>query len=183
MLHTFPKVTIIIVLYNGIKWLKNLFESIDKIDYPNFEIICIDNNSQDDSVNFIISNYPKVILIKNYTNMGFAAANNIAVNYAAGKYIFFLNSDTIVEYNILNELVEMYEKDDTIGILSCYTMDYNKNSFLQNGIGLDVFGYPIETNNIFYAEGSALMIKKDIFNYVGRFDSKYFMFHEDIDLA
>jgi len=178
-----PKVSIVVVNYKGINFLKDFFISLKEIDYQNFEIILVDNASGDGSIEYVRKNYPTVKVINNNKNLGFVIANNKATKIARGKYLFFLNNDTKVDPQVISELINEMEKDPEIGICGCKMMSYDEKRYFHVGIGLDIFGYPIVKDKIFYIEGSALMIRKELFNNVDGFDSAYFMFHEDIDLA
>lgn len=176
-------VSIIIVNYNGSRFLSACFSSLEKIDYPNYEIIFVDNASHDESVEFVKEHYPRVKILKNKENLGFAQANNQACSEARGEYLFFLNNDTKVDSKILSCLVKKMEDDESIGICGCRIMSYDGRVHFHTGIGIDIFGYPVNKGEVFYAEGSALMIRNSLFHKLGGFDEKYFMFHEDIDLA
>jgi len=91
-----PTTSIVIVNYNGIKYLKNCFESLLKQNYPknNIEILMVDNCSIDDSTEFTKKKYPSVKIIKNDEN-NYCKANNLGFKESKGKYIIFLNNDTI----------------------------------------------------------------------------------------
>ncbi len=188
-------VSIIVVNFNGKKFLKSFFASLKKLNYSNWELIFVDNASADDSVKFIKelkslrtekNNRISIKLIENKENLGFALANNRAAEMAKGKYLFFLNNDTKIGSKALSELVNKMEKDQNLAICGCKMMSYGGQRHFHTGIGVDIFGYPLIWNvwkKIFYIEGSALMIRKELFKKIGGFDPKYFMFHEDIDLA
>lgn len=178
-----PLVSIIIVNRNGMRFLKECFDSLEKIDYPNYEVLFVDNSSTDGSTDFIRRHYPSAKIIENKQNLGFAIANNKAARIARGEYLFFLNNDTKVDPEILSRLVERMERNHTIGICASRIMSYDGKNHFHTGIGIDIYGYPRAGSKIFYAEGSSLMIRKALFHELGSFDSKYFMFHEDIDLA
>ncbi len=178
-----PLVSIIIVNYNGRRFLKECFNSLKNISYPNYEILFVDNASTDGSIAFIKQNYPQTKIIRNRKNLGFTIANNNASYMAKGKYLFFLNNDTKVDPKVLSRSVEKMEEDPTVGICACKIMTYDGKSQFHAGTGLDIYGYPVVGRKIFYAEGSSLMIRKVLFHRLGGFDPKYFMFHEDIDLA
>jgi len=178
-----PLVSIIIVNYNGMRFLRECFDSLAKIDYPNYEILFVDNASTDGSMRFISQNYPSAKIIANKENLGFATANSDASYVARGKYLFFLNNDTRVEPQIISRLVERMEVDPTIGICACKIMSYNGKTHFHTGLGIDIYGYPITKGDIFYSEGSSLMMRKALFHELGGFDGKYLFFHEDIDLA
>ena len=102
---SFPKVSVIIVNYNGKALLEKCLESLAKVNYENFEIILVDNNSTDGTVEFVTKTYPSIIIIKLDSNRGFAEPNNIGAKIASGKYLLFLNNDTIVTPNFISEMV------------------------------------------------------------------------------
>ncbi len=88
------------------------------MNFDNFEIIFVDNNSQDKSVEFVKKNYPKVRIIRNQKDLGFTGANNIGISQSRGKYIALLNIDTVVDKNWLKELVTVIEGSENIGIVA-----------------------------------------------------------------
>ncbi|PJE68831.1 hypothetical protein COU96_02900 [Candidatus Shapirobacteria bacterium CG10_big_fil_rev_8_21_14_0_10_38_14] len=182
-----PKISLITVNFNGKRFLKNFFASLDKLTYPNWELIFVDNNSTDDSVGLIKElKDSRIKLIENRKNLGFALANNQAAEIARGKYLFFVNNDTKIESRVLSKLVKEMEENQNLAICGCKMMNYSGQKHFHTGIGVDIFGYPIFWDiwkKIFYIEGSALMIRSEIFRKLGGFDPEYFMFHEDIDLA
>ncbi|MGH7203443.1 MAG: glycosyltransferase family 2 protein, partial [Candidatus Levyibacteriota bacterium] len=109
------KVSIIIINWNGLNYLQECLPSLQKQDYPNTEIIVVDNASSDESVSYLKKNFPKVRIVLNDKNYGFAEANNIGYKYITGDYVLFLNNDTKVTRNFLSILVKKLEKDETIG--------------------------------------------------------------------
>lgn len=124
-------VSIIIVNYNTKELLMNCISSIYQFtQHINFEIIVSDNGSTDGSIEMLETNFPQVILIKNNVNLGFGAANNRALSYATGKYIFYLNSDTILLNNAIKIFYDYWEtcpQKDTLGALGCNLLDQNMN--------------------------------------------------------
>jgi len=112
-------VSIIIVNYNGKHLLKECLTSVFSIDYPKdkYEVIVVDNDSQDDSVNYIKKNFPKVKIIESIKNLGFTGGNNLGIKRAKGEYYVFLNSDTRVDENWLKELV-ITAQDKNVGAVS-----------------------------------------------------------------
>lgn len=178
-----PKVSIITVNFNGIRFLKYFFESINNLHYDNIELIFVDNASTDGSIDYVRQNWADVKVIDSKINLGFCIANNIAAEIASGEYLFFLNNDTRVHPDAISELVKKMSENSILGICGCKMMSYNGGMVFHSGIGADIFGFPVACGKTFYAEGSALMIKKQLFSAAGGFDPDYFMFHEDIDLA
>lgn len=115
-----PSISIIIVNYNGVYLLRDCLSSVYKSNYPKnkYEVIVVDNNSQDGSCSFIRKNFPKVKLVRQKSNTGFATGNNIGYKHASGKYIVLLNNDTKVDPNWLSELAIVATQDSKVGIVA-----------------------------------------------------------------
>ncbi|MCV0399624.1 MAG: glycosyltransferase family 2 protein [Nitrosarchaeum sp.] len=184
-----PLVSVIIINYNGRDLLKNCFESLSKIMYPNVEIILIDNNSSDGSVAFTKENFPKIIVHKLDDNKGFAEPNNIGASLATGKYLLFLNNDTTVTENFITELVDVIENDETIGICQSLLLKPD-GSIDSSGDFIDDLGvvYNSKTQvdtirEISSARGASMLIRKTLFDELGGFDEKFFVSFEDVDLG
>lgn len=127
----YPKVSIIILNYNGVNDTIECIESLKKITYPNYEIIVVDNNSVGDDVNILKEKFNHIHVIANDKNYGFAEGNNIGIRYAIEnsnpKYVFLLNNDTIATAkDFLEELVKVAESDDIISAVC--TLPYNYNA-------------------------------------------------------
>ncbi len=105
-----PLVSIIIPHWNGIDVITECLESLQRATYPNLEIIVVDNNSTDDSVNYIRKTFPKVVIFENGLNEGYAGGCNRGSEIAKGEYLLFLNNDTIHEPNWIEPLVQLLEK-------------------------------------------------------------------------
>src|SRR3989337_3731980 len=99
-------VSIIIIKWNGLRFLEKSIASLFAQTYRNFEIIIVDNGSTDGSVKFIKDNYRHVLLLENKSNLGFAVANNQGIRVAKGRYIVFLNNDTEADKDWLRNLVK-----------------------------------------------------------------------------
>ncbi len=192
-----PLVSVIVLNYNGQKHLKECFDSLYELNYNNVELILVDNNSKDNSVEFVKNNYNRVKIIQLKYNYGFAKANNIAATQAKGKYIVLLNNDTYVDINWLTELVKVAESSYKIGIVGSKIYYYdNKKLISYAGSSCDKYG---KSNHIgenktdhrifntdrktFYACGACLLIKRELYQKIGLFDSLYFIYNEDLDLC
>lgn len=178
-------ISIITACYNSAKFLEDYLESIVSSNLfrsGKVEINLYDGGSKDDSVR-IINKYKNLysnIQLFSGGNIGFAAANNFLVSKSKGEFLFILNPDTKLEIHCLDFLKHNTEKN---GIMIPAQRLFD-SSFLSNGVGMDIFGYPCDASkNFFYADGAAIFVKKDIFNKLGGFDADYFMFQEDVDFS
>ena len=184
-----PKISVIIVNYNGKKLLEKCLESLFKTDYNNFEVILVDNNSTDGSMEFVTKNYPKIIVIKLDSNKGFAEPNNIGAKIAKGEYLLFLNNDTVTTTNFISEMVKVLEKDEKIAICQSLLLKPDGN-IDSSGDFIDKMGIVYnsktktdEIKEISSARGACMLIRKKIFDKLGGFDEKFFFSFEDVDLG
>ena len=118
------KLSIIIVNWNGVTYLKSCLISIFDQSYNNFKVILVDNGSTDNSVDFVTHNFPAVKIIALDSNSGFVRGNNIGIKYALEKnnseYVLLLNNDTqMIRKDFLEKLIEVADNDKKIGILGC----------------------------------------------------------------
>lgn len=192
-----PLVSIILSNFNGLYHLGECFDSIFQLKYKNFEVIFIDNNSQDRSVDFVRERYPNVKIIENKEDYGFSGANNIAIRHAKGKYIAFLNIDTVVDPNWLNKLVKVVEKSNDIGITVSKMYYYDKKELINYAggccdkylkvkhIGDKKSDHRILNiqQEVFFACGAAMLIKRELYNMIGLFDPLYYGYCEDLDFS
>ena len=184
-----PLVSIIIINYNGKSYLEKCLESIKKIKYDNLEIIVVDNNSTDGTMEFLAQNYPSIITLKLDKNYGFAKPNNMAAKIAKGDFLLFLNNDTEVTPNFLTELVQVLVGNDQIGI--CQSLLLKPNGEIDSsGDFIDTIGVvynskePIDKiREISSARGASMIIRKELFLDLGGFDEQFFVSFEDVDLG
>ena len=180
-----PKISIIIVNWNGKKWLKECIDSLKYQDYEDAEIILVDNDSSDESIEFLENRYASdVKIIKNKNNFGFGKANNIGVENSRGDILFFLNNDTRFPSDLISSMVE-FKNDSELNIVGPRVLDDSGVDLLHGiYIGMDFMGYPGgPTKKMFYIDGCSLMISKEDFLKLGKFDEEYFMYGEDVDLC
>ena len=130
---------IIIVNWNGKRFLKDCLDSLFNQTYKKFKVILVDNDSKDGSQKFVEKNYPKVQLIKLDYNFGFSRGNNIGIMEAfkdeSIKYIVCLNNDTKVDKNWLKELIKIVDLNPRIGICQSKILYYN-NPKIINSVGI-----------------------------------------------
>ena len=184
-----PLVSIIIVNHNGKSLLKKCLHSINETTYQNYEIILVDNNSSDGSVEFVKTQYPKINIISLEQNYGYAKPNNIGAKKSKGEFLIFLNNDTEVTPNWINELVNVANSDSKIAI--CQSLLLLPNGDIDSsGDFIDIYGRAYGSrkvvNNvvpILSARGASMLIKKNIFFELDGFDEKFFASFEDVDLG
>ena len=192
-----PFVSVIVLNYNGVSFLNRCLFSLYQINYPKecYEIILVDNNSSDGSVEYVKNNFPFVTIIQLKVNYGYTGGNNIGVNSAKGEYIVFLNNDTYVEKDWLKELVNVMKTDKKIAICGSKVVfaDY-PNNIQYGGGSLHILGgtifYPFhretpEKNSYPVGSicGASFLMRKDIFDIVGGFDEDFFMYSDENDLC
>ena len=197
-----PLVSVIILTYqNGLPHVKKCLDSLAKINYRNLEIILVDNASTDNTVEVISKiQYPrfKIKIISNKENLGFCLGNNQAVKFARGKYILLLNNDTVATPNFLSILVEVLEKDKTIGVVQPKIMQILKRdkldacaSYLTNTGFLYHYGYSQNQSDrkynkklfMYSAKGACLLTRKSLVKKIGLFDEDYFAYFEETDFC
>lgn len=187
--NNLPLVSIIIVNFNGKKYLEKCLESLLKINYSNYEIIVIDNNSTDGSVEFIEKNHSQIIIKKLEKNYGFAYPNNLGAKIAKGEFLLFLNNDTKVCPDFVIELMKTITSSSDIGICQSYLLKMS-GDVDSSGDFMDIIGISFsskekisEVRDIFSAKGASLMIKKLLFEELNGFDEDFFVSFEDVDLS
>ncbi len=189
--------SIIIPTWNGKQFLPECLNSIKPQTFKSFEVIIVDNGSEDGTERFILDKYKWVKIIRLDKNYGFAYAINRGVRSSKGKYLVFLNNDTSVKKDWLNNLVLMAEKNPKIASINSKVLNYfNQKKIDGLGIQINEVGQANsvgwnETDNgqfnkpfyIFGATGGASLFNKSIFEKVGMFDENYFMYSEEVDWA
>lgn len=191
-----PLISIIVLNYNGKRYLKECFSSIYLLNYPNckYEVIMVDNGSSDDSVAFVKSNFPWVIVVQLKKNYGFGGGNNRSIKYARGNYLVFLNNDTMVTKDWLSTLVNCATRHSTpICASKILFMDNSMVDeldglkFTITGRGYGVFSSARKQNvgclYIGYPCAASMLIDKNLFLSLGGFDEDYFACLDDTDFG
>jgi GT2 family glycosyltransferase len=199
-----PSVAIVILNYNGQKYLEQFLPSVLATTYPNIEIVVADNGSTDDSLIFLQNKYPSVTVLSNSTNEGFAGGYNWALKRVEAQYYVLLNSDVEVTPDWINPIIQLMESDQLVAACQPKICAYhNKHLFEYAGASggwIDFLGYPFsrgrvfdvcEQDNgqyndiapIFWASGAAMFIRSSVFHEMNGFDPYFFAHQEEIDLC
>lgn len=188
-----PKASIIIVTYNNERDILVCLESVLAQDYPNFEIIVIDNASIDLTTS-IIRRYHEIKMICQECNLGFASANNIGVKISSGQFLVFLNPDTRVDRAWLSNLLKPFHHGFKGLVTSKIINSYNN---LINACGLQIHLCGLSYCNYLNSEpesiigtfsvpaisGCSFATTREIWFELGGFDEKFFLYLEDADLS
>jgi GT2 family glycosyltransferase len=200
------RVSIIIPHFNGIKIISECLDSLQQRTATDtvLEIIVVDNASTDDSVAVVKKRYPAVSIIKSETNRGYAGGCNLGADAATGDYLVFLNNDTVHEIDWIEPLTELMDGDPLLAAVQPKILNhYERDRFDYaggSGGAMDVLGYPFargrlfmiqekdtgqydDEKEIFWASGTAIMVRKKSFLEAGGFDEVFFAHMEEIDLC
>lgn len=193
-----PIVSIIILNYNGKKWLEKCLPTIKELKYKPLEVIVVNNGSSDDSGDYVRDNFPQFRLIEIKKNRGFAGGNNYGIARARGKYVLLLNNDTKVTKNFLTPLVDALEGDLSIGaaqpqmrsmknplLLDSVASFYTSSGFLYH------YGYYQKHTKKQYQhrlpaysiKGACFFIRRDLYMKLGGLDEDFVCYVEESDLC
>ncbi|MCC7201186.1 MAG: glycosyltransferase family 2 protein [Nitrospirae bacterium] len=194
-----PKVSVIVLNWNGYSDTAECLRSLERLTYPSCEVILVDNGSTDGSVARLRQEFEKVFYIENDENLGFAEGNNIGIRYAlqhGAGYVFLLNNDTVISPGALDELVRVAEGDRAIGMAGPVIYDYYDpsrvwfaGSHIDYRTGLTPHWHEGEKREKEWPEswdverlsGCAMLVKKEVIESVGMLDAGYFLYYEDTD--
>ena len=199
-----PRAAIVILNYNGRAYLERFLPSVLASTYPNCEVIIADNGSTDDSLAFLAENYPELRHIDLRLNHGFAEGYNQALRQVEAPYYILLNSDIEVTPDWIEPIIELMERDPTVGACQPKILSYHQRERFEyagaSGGWLDAFGYPFcrgrifdvmerdtgqydDLQEVFWASGAAFFVRGKLFHALGGFDPDYFAHSEEIDLC
>ena len=198
------KVAVVILNWNGKKYLEKFLPTLIKYNAKDAEIIVADNDSKDDSVAFLKENYPHLRIIQNEKNGGFSTGYNQALKHVEAEYYVLLNSDIEVTENWIEPVIELMESDENIAACQPKLLSYHeKNKFEYAGAAggyIDKYGYPFcrgrlfdtleedkgqydDTVELFWATGACMFVRAEIFNRFKGLDDDFFAHMEEIDFC
>jgi GT2 family glycosyltransferase len=199
-----PKVAVVILNWNGIKYLRRFLPSVLTSTWPNLEIIVGDNASDDGSVEFIKQEYPSIRIIQNDANYGFTGGYNKVLEHVEADYYILLNSDVEVYPGWIAPVINLMESDPLIAAAAPKIKAFNQKEYFEHagaaGGFIDCFGYPFcqgrmfyeieedrgqyeQSGEVFWATGAAMFVKKHCWDEAGGFDDRFFAHMEEIDLC
>ena len=199
-------VSIILVNFNGEDVLVDCLSSLEKfIPSDKCEIILVDNNSQDNSINLVESKFPRIKLIRLFQNLGFGTGNNVGARAAKGNFLFLLNTDTIITSNFLPHLLGLMAENSDVGVIGTKLVfpdgRFQISFSPEIGISGEAKAKRLHKNaqdkdslcfieqdfqdvkDVDVVVGAAFFIRTDLFDLLGGFDEKFFMYFEESDLC
>jgi GT2 family glycosyltransferase len=194
-----PLVTLLVLNWNGKKYLKNCIDSLLRTTYRPLEILVVDNNSTDGSLS-LIEGMVGVTIHRLQQNLGYAAGNNIGFERAQGKYIAALNNDLTVEPDWLDAAVATLERYDRVGIIACRQMSAAHNDtidacylYITRALIAGSYGYQQQfdisdpmlarSGVVVGAAGAAAVYRKEMLQQLGGFDTRFWAYMEESDLS
>lgn len=194
---TSVKLSVIIPNWNGKHLLKICLPSLKKQSFKEFEVVIVDNGSEDGSIEYIEKYFPEVKLIKLSENIGFAPAVNLGLKICVGEMMVLLNNDTEVDKNCLKNLVRTAIEKKDIGFIAAKILNFNNRKLIDSaGDYIDAVGHADnfgrgesdseKFNNpgpLFLATAGGSLFKREVFEKIGFFDHQYFAYMEDVDLC
>ncbi len=192
-----PLISMIILNYNQIKVTCEFIESTKKLSYKNFEIILVDNASRENPTEIIQKNHPDVKLIVTKENLGFTGGNNVGIKAAKGDYYFVVNNDTEVTEDLLERLLEPFQSDKTVGVVSPKIHYFHNPTILQYAGFTEINPFTGRNKSIgdkeedngqhntpgytAYAHGAAMLLKREVVEKAGSLADIFFIYYEELD--
>ncbi len=196
-----PLVYIIVLNWNGWQDTVSCVQSLQRLDYSNYQILIVDNGSSDGSEKKLREKFPKTTTLQTGKNLGYAGGNNLGMEYAlknGAEYILLLNNDTTVEADVLSKLVETAKDNPQIGMvgpLVCY--DEAPDLVQTAGMTVNLWGMRMDQvgnkqklgqfseliTGLEAINGVCLLVKSEVIREVGLIDTDYFMYTEEVDWA
>lgn len=192
-----PKVSIVILTALGATHLPECLDSLRKQTYPadSLEVVIVDNGSADDPTPEVRARFPAARIIRNETNLGFAAGNNRGAAEATGDYLVFLNDDTRADPDWLAELVATAQRRRAAAVAS-RILDWSGSAidFVEGAVNFEGKGFQLhygapthsvhpEENRLLFACGCAMLVDRAVFNEAGGWDEETFAYYEDVELG
>jgi GT2 family glycosyltransferase len=190
-----PFVSIVIVNFNGRRFLEPCLSSLASQSFKNFEIIIVDNHSSDGSGEYIRNQFPSVTLIETGKNLGFAGGTNAGIRASHGDYILTLNNDTITDPLFIGNLIPPMIADSRLGMCASKMLfpDGRINStgicISRSGAAWDRGIYEQDSGqydteeDVFGPCAGAALYRRTMLDEIGLFDEDFFIYMEDVDLA
>lgn len=192
-----PEVSIVIASHEGMEYLPACLDSVFAQTNSGFEVIFVDSASTDGSLDYVMAVYPTVKVIRSEVNLGFGKGNNLGAAEARGKYILFLNPDTIVTKDFLTALVQELEANPGVGAAQSKIMRASNRGIIDSAgayltwTGVWVHSMRGEPDDLIGSDpvevlgacGTCLLVRRDLFEELAGFDPDFFVYFDDADFS
>lgn len=191
-------VSVVLVNFRGTDDTLTAIEHLGRLEWPTerLEIVVVENASGDDSAERIRRDAPHVVLVESKANLGFAGGCNLGVRSASGEYIAFLNNDARPDAAWVGAAVARFESSARVGAVASRVLDWEGENVDYIGSAMTWFGQgykpltaqpvpatPDVPKDVLFGTGSAMFVRRSVYEELGGFDERYFMFFEDVDLG
>lgn len=193
-----PQVLIVILTFNGWPDVYDCLNSLRAVTYPNFEILIVDNGSLNPPIDKVKTSYPHVTIVRNISNLGYAAGNNVGLRYALERktaYVMLLNDDTLVAPDSLSLLVESAESHPRAAFVGPMVFHFDEPGTIQSAGGMltwnwhsfhrgrnetDVGQY-VEIEEVKWITGCAILARMSVIERIGLLDPDFYSYDEEVD--
>jgi Predicted glycosyltransferases len=194
-----PSVAIILVNWNGQEFTRACLSSLEKVDFPDFQVILVDNDSKKPEGQVLKKEFPKLVLLENEQNLGFAGGNNVGIRKALEmgfSHLMLLNNDTLVEPDFLGKMMLDFSKNPKLGVLQpmiCFLEEPEKIwsaggkwvSWLARAKTLgdrkSLKTYRISSTQLDWATGCCMLLSREAILHSGLLNEQYFAYFEDVE--
>lgn len=191
-------VSVVLVNFKGVDDTLNAIKHLGRMDWPQdkLEIVVVDNASGDESVTRIRADAPHVTLVESKSNDGFAGGCNRGVAASSGEYVAFLNNDARPDSQWVRAAIQRFGTSSRIGAVASRVLDWEGQIVDYVGSAMTWYGMgykpwtaqkppatPDSAKDVLFGTGSAMFVRRAVFDALGGFDERYFMFFEDVDLG
>lgn len=194
-----PSVAIILVNWNGLEFTRACLSSLEKVDFPDFQVILVDNDSKKPEGQVLKKEFPKLVLLENEQNLGFAGGNNVGIRKALEmgfSHIMLLNNDTLVEPGFLGKMMLAFSKNPKLGLLQpmiCF-LDEPEKIWSAGGKFISLLGraktlgdrktlknYQPFSKKLDWATGCCMLFTREAILQSGLLNEQYFAYFEDVE--
>lgn len=193
-----PRVSIILVNYKGVSDTVEAIRHLSYVNWPaaKLEIVVVDNNSQDESLEILSGLEEKILLVESDQNLGFAGGCNLGVEASSGEFVAFLNNDAKPHKNWISAAIAAFTKNPRVGAVASTVLDWEGKTIDFAGASLTWYGMGYKPllgeprtgvgaseAPVLFGTGAAMFVRRSVYDLLGGFDDKYFMFFEDVDFG
>ncbi|MBY5951764.1 glycosyltransferase family 2 protein [Algoriphagus sp. NF] len=194
-----PSVAIILINWNGLEFTRACLSSLEKVDFPDFQVILVDNDSKKPEGQVLKKEFPKLVLLENEQNLGFAGGNNVGIRKALEmgfSHIMLLNNDTLVEPDFLGKMMLAFSKNPKLGLLQpmiCF-LDEPEKIWSAGGKFISLLGraktlgdrktlknYQPFSKKLDWATGCCMLFTREAILQSGLLNEQYFAYFEDVE--